>query len=260
MNNRSFDSHRIAEGYAKRPWLHKAVIDRFRKDCGLPDDHVFKNGLDVGCGAGLSTKALKTVCEQVTGTDIAESMVAVCKELYGSDEAYSFYTAPAEETRIPDVKYDVVSAAGMVNWVDEKMFFKNLIEVTEKECYIIIYDFWITNKMKNVPEYTDWYQDKYLKRFPKPPRKENMWTDADLPDGLKMFKQTDYELVHSFGLDEFIDFMMIQSNVNARIESGEMEELQVRSWMKDTLSEIFKDKDRELVFDGYTWYIKKAAY
>ena len=257
MNNKSFDSHRIAEGYAKRPWLHKGVIDRFRKDCDLPEDYMFSNGLDVGCGAGLSTKALKTICRHVTGTDIAESMVEVCNELYGSDEAYSFYTAGAEDTLIPDEKYDVVSAAGMVNWVDEKKFMENLIEVTKDECFIIIYDFWITDKMKNVPEYTRWYQDEYLKRFPKPPRKENIWTDADLINGLKMYKQINYELIYSFSLDDFIDFMMIQSNVNAKIESGEMVELQVRRWMKDTLSPIFKDKEQELIFDGYTWYIKR---
>lgn len=257
MNNKSFDSHRIAEGYAKRPWLHKGVIDRFRKDCDLPEDYMFSNGLDVGCGAGLSTKALKTICECVTGTDIASSMVEVCKELYGSDKGYSFYTAKAEETMIPDKKYDVVTAAGMVNWVDEKKFMDNLHKVTSDECYIIIYDFWITDKMKNVPEYTSWYQEAYLKRFPKPPRKENVWTDTDLADGFKMYKQINYELMHSFDLDGFIDFMMIQSNVNAKIESGEMSELQIRKWMKDTLSMIFKDKEQDLVFDGYTWYIKK---
>ncbi|MBR4356818.1 MAG: hypothetical protein IKQ00_02740 [Butyrivibrio sp.] len=72
-----------------------------------------------------------------------------------------------------------------------------------------------------------------------------------------MYKQINYELIHSFSLDDFIDFMMIQSNVNAKIESGEMVELQVRSWMNDTLSPIFKDREQELVFDGYTWYIKR---
>ena len=180
MNDKSFDSRRIAEGYAKRPWLHKRVIDRVRRDCGLPDDHMFSSGLDVGCGAGLSTKALKTICKHVTGTDIAGSMVDVCKEIYGSDEDYSFYTARAEETLIPDKKYDVVSAAGMINWVDEKRFMDNLLKVTTEDCYIIIYDFWITDKMIGISEYSDWYQEKYLKRFPKPPRKEDVWSDADL--------------------------------------------------------------------------------
>lgn len=54
MNSKAFDSRRIAEGYAKRPWLHKSVMDMLRKDLGIADDHRFKNGLDVGCGAGAS--------------------------------------------------------------------------------------------------------------------------------------------------------------------------------------------------------------
>ena len=74
---------------------------------------------------------------------------------------------------------------------------------------------------------------------------------------LKMYNQINYELIHSFTMDEFIDFIMIQTNVNAKIESGEMAELQVRRWMKDTLSPIFKDKEQELIFAGYTWYIKR---
>ena len=84
-----------------------------------------------------------------------------------------------------------------------------------------------------------------------------IWTDADLINGLKMYKQINYELIHSFTMDEFLDFIMIQTNVNAKIESGEMAELQVRRWMKDTLSPIFEDKEQELIFDGYTWYIKR---
>lgn len=69
---RGFDSKRIALGYAKRPWLHKGVIEQVKRDCRFEPGHTFKNGLDVGCGAGLSTKALRLICDRVTGTDVAE--------------------------------------------------------------------------------------------------------------------------------------------------------------------------------------------
>ena len=72
--------------------------------------------------------------------------------------------------------------------------------------------------------YTEWYQNQYLKRFPKPPRKENKWTQQDLIDGFTMEKQTEYEMEYSFTLDSFVDFMMIQSNVNSKVESGEVPE------------------------------------
>lgn len=69
MNNQSFDTKRIAEGYAKdRPYLHPQVMDTIRKDLSLTES--FQHGLDLGCGSGLSTKALKALCEKVTGTDI----------------------------------------------------------------------------------------------------------------------------------------------------------------------------------------------
>ena len=258
MNNKSFDSKRIAEGYAKRPWLHKGVIERFKADCALPGDVVFENGLDVGCGAGLSTKALKLICDHVTGTDISESMADVCKEIYAGDVGFSFYAAAAEETEIPKTAYDIVTASGMVNWVDEKRFMENLLKVTKRGSYILIYDFWITDKMTGVPEYTDWYREEYLKRFPKPPRKENVWTQEDLLPGFKMLKQVNYELPYVFSLKDFADFMMIQSNVNVKIESGEYTVDDAKEWMLSTLSPIFDGHERELIFSGYTWYIQNV--
>ena len=73
MDKITFDEKRIAEGYMNRPWLHKKVIERFVSDCEVTSN--FRNGLDVGCGAGLSTKALHLICDRVTGTDISEQMI-----------------------------------------------------------------------------------------------------------------------------------------------------------------------------------------
>ena len=257
MNNKSFDSKRIAEGYAQRPWLHRSVMDNLKKDLGLSSEYKFKNGLDVGCGAGLSTKALRLICDKVTGTDIADAMVEVCKEIYGEDSAYSFYAAKAEETKAPSEKYDIVTAAGCINWVDEKIFMENMKNVAADDAVIVIYDFGITDRMAGNEDYTVWYRDEYLKKFPKPPRKENKWTQDDLIPGFVMEKQTEYDMEYEFTLDAFVDFMMIQSNVNSKVESGEISEEEARSWMKESLAPIFGDEAKKLVFYGYSWYIRK---
>ena len=62
MKNTDFDYKRIAEGYRNRPFLHKQVIAKFQEDIG---ERHFALGLDIGCGAGLSTKALKDICAKV---------------------------------------------------------------------------------------------------------------------------------------------------------------------------------------------------
>lgn len=155
MDKINFDMKRIAEGYLNRPWLHKKVIERFVSDCEITSN--FHNGLDVGCGAGLSTKALRLICDQVTGTDVSEQMIQVCKEEYKNDKEYSFYRAKAEETKEPIEKYDIVTAAGMVNWVDRDLFLENMNYVLQEQGVLLIYDFWITDKMEGNNEYTNWY-------------------------------------------------------------------------------------------------------
>ena len=95
------------------------------------------------------------------------------------------------------------------------------MQILSPDGLIIIYDFWITDQMADNQEYTTWYQEEYLKEFPKPPRNEDIWTQKDMPDGFHIEKQVVYKMTYQFSLEEFIDFMMIQSNVNAKIASRE---------------------------------------
>jgi len=257
MDNKAFDSKRIAEGYAQRPWLHKSVIETVKKDLGISEDFKFKNGLDVGCGAGLSSKALRLICDKVTGTDISDEMIKICKELY-NDRYYTFYTAKAEETQIPKEKYDIVTAAGCINWIDKDRFLRNIKAVTSNDAMIIIYDFGITDRMCGNPGYTEWYKDEYLIGFPKPPRNEKKWSQTDLPSGFIMKKQADLEMEYEFDIDTFTDFMMIQSNVNSRIERGDISEKDVRAWLERTLGPVFDRRTRKPVFSGYIWYINRV--
>ena len=256
MDNKLFDDKRIAEGYAKdRPWLHPLVMEQIKNDCCIKEK--FKNGLDVGCGAGLSTKALKLICEKVTGTDISEEMITVCKRLY-TEPDYRFYTAKAEETKIPEKQYDIVTAAGVINWVDREKFLQNMSQVMVKDGYLIIYDFWISDKMVENEEYTKWWHKIYLPAFPKPQRKEDIWSQKDMFPGFSMKKQITYQMQYEFDKEAFIRFMMIQSNVNTQIESGHRTVEEVQSFMEQTLTPVFHGERKTLIFEGYNWYITRS--
>lgn len=247
--NYLFDGKRIASGYANdRPWLHKSVMEQLKTEFGnkIP----FENGLDVGCGAGLSTKALKLICSKVTGTDISKEMVELCKLQY-ADEGFTFYAAKAEKTRIPQIPYDIVTAAGVVDWVDKDKFLENMKLVMAENAPLIIYDFWISDKMLENPEYTDWFQNRYLVKFPKPPRNETRWEQKDIPISFTFDKQILCQMQHEFDTESFIRFMMTQTNISSKIESGCMTEEEVHNWMHETLDSIFREKRKTLIFDGY---------
>lgn len=255
MNNKSFDDKRIAHGYASdRPWLHKSVIERLKYDLNITKS--FHNGLDVGCGAGLSTKALKLICDNVTGTDISGEMIQVCSDTYDASE-FTFYAAKAEESLLPKMPYDIVTAAGVINWVDKDAFLKNMSLVMGKNAILIIYDFWISDKMLQNDAYTEWFHNLYLTNFPKPPRNEEVWRQSDMPEEFIIRKQVTYQIKHEFALDSFIRFMMTQSNVNAQIQNHQKSESEIYDLMKQTLSPIFHGINQTLIFDAYSWYIER---
>lgn len=253
-NKISFDTDRIAQGYAKRPWIHKEVIEQILDKCDIKNK--FNNGLDVGCGAGLSSKALKLICRQVTGTDISPQMIDVCKNLH-ADKDYLFYVSKAEETKIPEVKYDIVTAAGVINWVDRNLFLKNMNSVMEQQGLLLVYDFWITDKMQGNLDYTSWYNNEYLNKFPKPLRDERVWSEENVSDYFTMFMQTEFEALYEFDINSFIDFMMIQSNVNVKINEDIGCKEEIRSWFEESLKPIFGECNKKLVFDGYIWLMEK---
>ena len=249
MNNLLFDSKRVANGYANdRPWLHKSVMEQLKIEFGnkIP----FSNGLDIGCGAGLSTKALKLICNKVTGTDISSEMIDICKSQY-IDTELIFYTAKAEETKLPQVPYDIVTAAGVVDWVDKDKFLENMKLVMAENAPLILYDFWISDKMLENSAYTDWFQNEYLLKFPKPPRNETKWEQKDIPIPFIYNKQILCQMKYEFDISSFIRFMMTQTNINSKIESGCMTDEEVHNWMWESLASIFLEQRQTLIFDGY---------
>lgn len=257
MKNTDFDFKRIAQGYKNRPFLHKQVIEQFQNDTG--GEH-FTLGLDVGCGAGLSTKALKAICTEVIGTDISPEMIRVAGEVCAHDENITYFVSSAEDLSLENVKVDIATAAGAIQWIDRDIFLSNMSRIIRENGYLLIYDFAVSDTMPENPAYTDWWHNQYLTEFPKPYRNEAVWKNEDTaPYGFRMVSQTDLEIEYMFDLESFIPFMMIQSNVNARIEKDERKEADVHQWFWQTLSPVFHNQTQRLLFKGYSWYLKKQG-
>lgn len=254
MDNKAFDFQRIALGYKERPFLHKDVIEFFRRDISSLR---MERGLDIGCGAGLSSKALKLICNHVTGTDISEQMIEVAREVC-DQEGFDFFACKAEEIPEPDRKYDIVTVAGAIQWIEQKAFLKNLGKIISSAGVLMIYDFEITDRMIESDEYTDWWNHKYLKKFPRPARNEKEWMQEDIEQyGFSFMNKIKYELEVSFNKESFIKFMLIQSNVNAKIEGREMSEEEVKLFFETSIDTIFDQESKTILFQGYSWYLQK---
>lgn len=253
-----FDYKRIAEGYAKsRPQYHLLVMDMLRKDLKL--EGMLSKGLDVGCGAGLSTTALRKICENVIGADASVEMIkSACKSADVS--GVKFIQCSAENLKFPADTFDIVTVSGAINWINEDIFLPLTKEFLKEDGILLIYDNTMSDCMEGVAEYTKWWHEQYLERFPKPPRKENVWQSEDIQQyGFTILNRVTYHNSMEMSRNKFIDFMVTQSNVIARVEEQGESLHDVRRWFEETLEDIFRGQKRTLIFEGYNWYLKLGS-
>jgi ubiquinone/menaquinone biosynthesis C-methylase UbiE len=126
-----FDTPQKAEGYAKaRPPLHGRIVERFAVRASTV--------LDVGCGAGLSTAPLLRLSPHVFGIDPFSSMVK-----WGPSIAPGahFLAGRAESLPFRSASFDLITAAGSLNYADPARAFPELRRVLAPNGTLVIYDF-----------------------------------------------------------------------------------------------------------------------
>ena len=204
----------VGELVEKFPQLDYIVVndgstDNTAKICQEKGYHLLNLPVNLGL-AGCFQAGMKYACEKGYSCAI---------QFDGDGQHRPEYIGKMREKM--DEGYDIVSAAGVVQWVAMKDFLRNLREIMRKNGYVLIYDFGISDRMKGNAAYTRWWRDAYLKEFPRPFRNEYVWTAEDVRQyGFSMLGQEQYEMEYEFDSSSFVRFMMLQSNVNAKIEGG----------------------------------------
>lgn len=251
-----FAFQRVAEGYANhRPYFHPLIMDKVRQQLNITGKCA--DALDVGCGTGLSTVALKELADHVTGIDGSEEMISVANK-YG-DKQITYRHATAEELPFDEGAFDLVTVCGAINWIDRTGFFPETIRVLREQGWVILYDNFITDQMRENDAYTQWYQTQFLSRYPKPPRNETPLTLTECKGYGFHFNEEEYTNELSWSREEYIEYMLTQSNVIVAVDMGNETLAEAREWMHSTLAPILPDGEKgTFLFAGYIWYLQRA--
>jgi SAM-dependent methyltransferase len=250
-----FAFKRVAEGYAEyRPYYHPLIMKKIRECTGL--DGKFENALDVGCGTGLSTVGLQEIADHVTGADNSPEMIAVAQ--VKNEDKIPYIHAPAEHLPFKDQSFDILTVCGAINWIDRSQFFPEAGRVLKEKGWAILYDNFITEDMHDNPAYTRWYQEQYLIRYPKPARDESPLTLSECDShGFHITRDEPYTNDIVFSLDEYIGFIMTQSNISVAIDTGKEDAAGVKMWLHNTLGPLFPEKKGRFIFRGHIWYLQR---
>jgi len=134
MKTEHWSNRGAAERYAKgRPQYQHQVIRRVREFLKIQGQ--LPRALDVACGTGLSSIALKEIAQRIAACDVAHDMVSVAT----SDPQVDYLIARAEATPFATACFDLVTVSSAFHWFDFDRFRRELIRVLRPGGYAVVY-------------------------------------------------------------------------------------------------------------------------
>jgi SAM-dependent methyltransferase len=247
-----YDSKRLAAGYAfDRPPIHEQILRSVRLDRRAGQ------ALDVGCGAGLSTAALAPLAQRVIGLEPIPTMLAHRRKV--APHA-GFIVGAAERLPFAAGSFDLVAAAGSLNYTDLPAALAEIARVLTREGTFLLYDFSMGRRSLTGDALAAWFTS-FEQRFPWPPG----WQPLDVHElplaayGLRLLDYTDVETRLPMTFDAYLRYMLSEVNVDSAIVRGACSAEEARDWCRGTLEAVFADGEVTVVIPGYVATFAVAA-
>jgi SAM-dependent methyltransferase len=247
-----YDSERLAAAYAfDRPSVHGQI---------LRSAHLSRQAdraLDVGCGAGLSTAALMPLARQVIGLEPVSAML-VHRQVVAPHAG--FVVGQAERLPFAARSFDLVAAAGSLNYADLPSALAEVARVLTRDGTFLLYDFSTGRRSVSGGDLAGWFAS-FEQRFPRPPG----WQPFDVRElplvayGLRLLDYTGAEARLPMTFDAYLRYMLSETNVDSAIARGACTAEEARDWCRETLKAAFADGEATVVIPGYVATLALAA-
>jgi SAM-dependent methyltransferase len=205
--------------------------------------------LDVGCGAGLSTAALAPLARQAIGLEPISTMLTHRRTV--APHA-SFLIGQAERLPFSAGSFDLVTAAGSLNYADLPSALAEIARVLTRDGTFLLYDFSTGGRSVSGDALAGWFAS-FEQRFPWPPG----WEPLDVRElplaayGLRLLDYSGIEIQLPMDLDAYLRYMLSETNVDDAIARGACSAEQARDWCLETLKPVFADGQVTVVVPGY---------
>ncbi len=239
-----YDSERLAAAYAfDRPPVHQRILRSARLDRRA------YRALDVGCGAGLSTAALASLAEHVIGLEAVPAMLAHRRTVAPHAR---FVLGAAERLPFAARSFDLVTAAGSLNYTDLPSALAEIARVLTPGGRFVLYDFSEGRRSASGDALAAWFA-AFEQRFPWP----GGWRPLDpraLPvaaAGLRLLDFTEVETRLPMTFADYLRYALSGLNVDSAVTRGVCSADEVRDWCRETLEAVFAAGDVTVVIPGY---------
>lgn len=234
-----------ASVYARgRPEHHPRTIQRVR---ALLSNVRVERALDVACGTGMFTAALASLADDVVGVDVVPAMI----EQAAASVAARFTIARAEDLPFAAARFGLVAVASAVHWFDQDRFFSEARRVLDRAGVVVVTEHFFLGEMEGSDAFRSWMRDAYAVRYPAPPRGRHLSVSDEVPRGFDIVGKDGWLDPIVMDHDDFVDYLLTQSNTIAAVDGGRESRPRVRAWLQDQASSFFNgDSERILRFWG----------
>jgi ubiquinone/menaquinone biosynthesis C-methylase UbiE len=237
-----------------RPFHQHVVIERIR--AFLKITRPVRRALDVGCGTGMSTVALKAIADEVVGLDSSPAMLSHARRARG----VRYVNSCAETLPFADETFRLITVSSAFHWLDRKRFLAEAARVLEPRGWLVIYNNAFLARMRENPDFHAAFRAKYPKRFPTPIRYWKPISKSDArPHGLDFRHTEKYENDVAFTPPTLVDYLSSHSNVIAAVEGRGESLAAVRKWILDLVTPFFRGPRATFQFGGTIWYVQKMG-
>jgi SAM-dependent methyltransferase len=250
-----YRSPRVAAGYAyARPPVHPRILARVRE--ALRIDAPLARALDVGCGAGRSTAALKPLARRIVGLDPAVAMLEHRRDVAPTAR---FAAGRAEYLPFGGGVFDLVTAAGALNYAQADGALLEIARVLEPDGTFVIYDFSAGRRFAGDRRLETWYAE-FDARYPEPPG--YAMDVVRLPfdrAGLALDRHEKLEALVTMTMDAYLRYVMSETRIELALAAGARES-DIREWCGATLAQAFGGEPRDVVFDCWFACVRHRAW
>ena len=249
-----FDSDHAARRYAAaRLYYHRSALDLAREQQEIGP---VKLALDVGCGTGLSTRAVSDLAEHVVAVDASAAMLRAAQR----HARVGYLVAVAERIPLGDAVADLATVGAAFHWFHQPSALAELARVLHDGAPLVVYSDYFHGELAGQPAFATWVTESYLPRYPSPFRHAPFDPAAAQAAGFGQVSSGESEYAVPLSQAALADYLISQSNAEAAIASGQVSAEELRSQIiTETAGFFAPDGIADVIFGMRVWTAVRQA-
>lgn len=236
-----FQSESVAARYGKaRPFFHPYVMKLVGEKLALAAP--LPQALDVGCGTGQSSIALRSLAQQVLGLDNSPAMLQHALK----EPGVSYQFGQAEKLPVSDETIDLVTVGQAFHWFHRQTFYLEAARVLRPQGHLVIYTHMLEHPCLSF----------FPQRYPSPYKFQPQIENEVSFFGFSTRANFPYAETLRLELKTTVDYLLTLSNVEAQLQSRALADIEHE--LTQELAPHFRDGEQDFRSHGIIWILQKT--